>query len=285
MRIVVVGARGQLGTDLMRVLEGEDVIPLSHQEIEVADFDSSLKVLKEYSPDVIINTAAYNRVDEAEDEPELAFEVNAFGPRNLALISKEVKTTLVHISTDYVFDGTKTSPYTESDPPNPLSAYGLSKLTGEYFVRSILSNYFIVRTSGLYGRAGSRAKGGNFVETMLRLARNHDEVRVVNDHVLTPTYSLDLARKIEELIQTELYGLYHITNSGSCSWYEFTKRIFELMNLKTKVVPISSPEFRARAVRPSYSVLENSRLKEIGLASLRSWQEALADYLKERDER
>lgn len=280
MRIVVIGARGQLGSDLMMVLEG--AVALSHQEIEIRDLARSLKTVKTYSPDIIINTAAYNVVDKAEDEPELAFDVNLFGTRNLASIARELGARLVHLSTDYVFDGGKDSPYSELDSPNPLNAYGLSKLAGEYFVRTILSNYIIIRTSGLYGRAGSMAKAGNFVETMLRLAGKQDEIRVVNDQILSPTHTMDLARKIAELIECQASGIFHITNSGYCSWYEFAKRIFTLMDLKVRVIPISSLEFGARAARPKYSVLGNFNLERVGLKRLRSWEEALLDYLNER---
>jgi len=282
VRIAVIGAKGQLGTELIKLMERDEVISLSHQEIEIADFFSSLRVLQQCLPDIIINTAAYNRVDDAENEPEVAFRINAFGSRNLSLISKELGATLVHISTDYVFDGRKSLPYAELDPPHPLNLYGFSKLVGEYFVRTILKNYFIIRTSGLYGQAGSRSKGGNFVETMLRLAEDQNAVRVVNDQILSPTYAFDLAAKIYQLIQTEHYGLFHITNSGSCSWCEFAKKIFELTNLKMEVVPISSVEFGAKAVRPPYSVLENFNLKRIDLEGLRSWPEALSAYLEER---
>ena len=294
MRIVVIGSDGQLGSDLMRVLEGKHAIGLSHQNIEITDFLGSQKMLEEYSPDIIINTAAYNKVDDAEDEPELAFQVNAFGPRNLALIARELGATLVHISTDYVFNGAKTNPYFEWDLANPLSVYGASKLAGENLVKIALREhpYFIIRTSGLYGQAGSKAKRGNFVETILRLAEKRDKIfEVVNDQILTPTYTLDLAEKIVELIMADktnkknfyntYQGICHITNNGSCSWYEFAKKIFELAGLEMRVVPISSKQFGAKAKRPGYSVLNNVYLRILDLKSMRPWQEALRAYLEE----
>jgi len=189
---------------------------------------------------------------------------------------------LVHISTNYVFDGQKREPYTEDDPPNPLSVYGASKLTGEYFARNICPKHFVIRTSGLYGVAGSRAKGGNFVETMIRLAKERKPIRVVTDQVLTPTYTRDLAEKIKELLQTEAYGLYHITNSGQCSWYEFAAKIFELLGGKPDFGPTTSAEFGAKAKRPAYSVLAHERLKQLGLDDLRLWPEALEAYLEEK---
>jgi dTDP-4-dehydrorhamnose reductase len=186
------------------------------------------------------------------------------------------------MSTDYVFGGEKRAPYTEDDAPNPLNVYGVSKLAGEYFVRALCPKHFIVRTSGLYGVAGSSGKGGNFVETMIRLAKEGKPIRVVTDQVLTPTYTRDLAHKIKELLQTEAYGVYHITNSGQCSWYEFAAKIFELLSLKPDFGPTTSAEFGAKAKRPAYSVLAHGRLAQLGLDDLRSWPEALAAYLEEK---
>ena len=282
MRIVVIGANGQLGTDLVKVLNNWDLVPLTHAELDICDFVRARKVLTELKPDIVINTAAFNRVDDAEDQPEKAFWVNTYAVRNLAQVCADLDCTLMHISTNYVFGGEKRTPYTEDDPPNPLNVYGVSKLAGEYFVRNICPKYFIVRTSGLYGVAGSSGKGGNFVETMVRLAREGKPIRVVTDQVLTPTYTKDLAQKIKELLTTEAYGLYHITNSGQCSWYQFASKIFELLRMKPDFGPTTSAEFGAKARRPAYSVLAHEKLKHVGITELRPWPEALAAYLKEK---
>jgi len=282
MRVLVIGASGQLGTDLVKVMDGWDLVPITHADLDICDFVYTRKVIEEKKPDVVINTAAFNRVDDCEEEVSKAFWVNAFAVRNLAQICADLDCVLVHISTNYVFDGRKREPYTEEDPPNPLSVYGASKLTGEYFVRNICPKHFIIRTSGLYGVAGSRAKGGNFVETMIRLAKEDKPIRVVNDQVLTPTYTRDLAEKIKELLQTKAYGLYHITNSGECSWYEFASKIFELLGLNPEFVPTTTAEFGAKAKRPAYSVLAHEKLKRLRIDDVRSWREGLRAYLKEK---
>ena len=285
MKVAVIGANGQLGTDLVRILQAQrrmEVFPLTRANLDVRNVQSVHQALVALEPDIVINTAAYTRVDESEDRPDLAFAVNALGARNVARVCAELGCVLVHISTDYVFDGEKRSPYTENDLPYPLNVYGVSKLAGEHFVRSLCEKHFIVRTSGLYGVAGSSGKGGNFVETMIRMAKENRLIRVVNDQVLTPTYTRDLAQKIMELIQTEAYGLYHITNSGECSWYEFAKRIFALLGLNPNLRPTSTKAYGARAQRPAYSVLSNEKFNSLGYERLRPWWEALEAYLKER---
>ncbi len=282
MKVLIIGANGQLGSDLVKVMGEDDVIPLTHKDIEICDFEGTREVLRRYEPHIVLNMAAYHKVDECERNVVRSFEVNAFGVRNVALACREHDSALLHMSTDYVFDGRKGTPYTESDAPNPINVYGISKLAGEYFVRYILDRYFIVRSSGLYGLAGSSGKGGNFVELMLRLARERDEIRVVDDQQLTPTYTLDLARKIRELILTEHYGLYHFTNDGSCSWYEFARAIFSKSNLQVNLQPTTTEEFGAAANRPRYSVLAHHALRAIGLDELRPWDEALESYLEQR---
>lgn len=282
MKIVIIGANGQLGSELVKVLSNWSLIPLTHRDVDICDFVHTHKVLTALKPEIVINTAAFHRVDDCEVQPEKAFWVNTYAVRKLAQFCAELDCCLVHISTDYVFGGDKRTPYTEDDAPNPLNVYGVSKLAGEYFVRNICPKHFIIRTSGLYGVAGSSGKGGNFVETMIRLAKEGKPIRVVNDQVLTPTYAKDLAEKIKELMQTKAYGLYHITNSGQCSWYEFASKIFELLDLKPDFKPIASAEYGARAPRPAYSVLAHKALQRLGLADLRPWPEALEAYLKEK---
>jgi dTDP-4-dehydrorhamnose reductase len=285
MKVLITGANGQLGTDLCKTLTGFDVLPLTHKDIEITDMNSAKQVLGKHKPDIIINTAAYVRVDDCETEVDKAFLVNALGARNVAVVAQGIGAKLVHISTDYVFGGEtepRTAPYTEFDTPVPPNIYGKSKLAGENLVLHLCSKHFIIRTSGLFGIAGSSGKGGNFVETMLRLARERDELRVVNDQVFSPTYTKDLARKIVQLVTTDYYGIFHITNKGACSWYEFTREILKLVGLKTPVIPITSDEYPQKARRPRYSVLDNYHLRLLGMDDMRSWQEALKDYIKEK---
>jgi dTDP-4-dehydrorhamnose reductase len=293
MRIVVTGSKGQLGTDLCRVLQDVEVIPLAHTDIEITDLESVRRVCHRYRPDVIINTVAYVRVDDCEDNRDKAFQVNALGARNIAVIAQELGAKIVQMSTDYVFGGSapansvvaseaRQSPnsgYTEFDPPFPISIYGQSKLAGEDFVRHLCHRYFIVRGSGLFGTAGSSGKGGNFVETIIRLGKERPELRVVNDQIFSPTYTKDLAVKIAQLIATDYYGVFHVTNYGICSWYEFASEIIRLTGLSAKVIPITSDQYPQKAQRPGFSVLDNYHLRLLGLNDIRSWREALKDYL------
>lgn len=283
MRILIIGATGQLGSDLAKILADDcDLVPLSHADLDVCDFVYTRNVLTDAEPDIVINTAAFHRVDDCEEQPEKAFWVNAYAVRKLAQVCAEIDCVLVHLSTDYVFAGEKREPYAEDDVPNPLNVYGVSKLAGEYFVRHICPKHFVIRTSGLYGVAGASGKGGNFVETMIRLAREGKPIRVVDDQVLTPTYTQELAHKLKELLQTEAYGLYHMTNGGQCSWYEFAGKIFELLDMEPDFAPTTSAEFGAKARRPAYSVLAHHRLRQLGLDDLRPWPEALKAYFDEK---
>ncbi|PYV40947.1 MAG: dTDP-4-dehydrorhamnose reductase [Acidobacteria bacterium] len=282
MKILLIGANGQLGSDLAEVLKAHDLIPATHQELDVVRFEKVQEEFRKCQPEVVINTAAFHRVDVCETEVMSAFEVNAYGVRNLALAAREVEAVLVHFSTDYVFDGKSSQPYTESDLPNPINAYGVSKLAGEKLLEYLWQKCFIIRTCGLYGHAGSSGKGGNFVEMMLRKALHEEPIRVVEDQRLTPTSTRELARKVKELIQTKHYGLYHITSNGECSWYEFAREIFGSQGIKANLTPTTSREFRAVARRPAYSVLENARLKQLGMDDLKDWREALHEYLKNR---
>lgn len=282
MRVLIVGARGQLGTDLVRAMSDWTVIPTAHADLDVCDFSSVRQKLADIRPDRVINTSAFVRVDDCEDEAERAFLVNAHAVRNLAQCCEKQGCVLVHFSTDYVFGGEQQVPYTEQDLPAPLGVYGMSKLVGEHFARAYCPRHFVIRTCGLYGVAGSSGKGGNFVETMLRLARDGKPIRVVDDQVLTPTYTRDLASKVKELVQSDAYGLYHITNSSSCSWYEFAGKIFELAGLRPDFASTSSAQFAAKAQRPAYSVLAHAHLLETGFEDMRPWQQALADYLREK---
>ena len=281
MKIAVIGASGQIGTNLANVLSRTNVvISLTHEDMDITDLEKTEGTLIELDPEAVINTAAYHNTDECEDNLEKSFLVNSIAVRNLALTCKMMDATLIHFSTDYVFDGKKKRPYTEDDTPNPLNVYGVSKLAGEIFTRSILEKYYIIRPSGVFGRAEKEGKE-NFVDKMLRLSRERGRLKVVDDQILSPTYAQDLAEKIADLFQTDRYGTYHITNSGFCSWYELAKAAVELAGVDSEIKPAESDEFPAKARRPMYSVLENKNLKDVGLEEMRHWKDALKGYLTE----
>jgi len=285
VKVLITGADGQLGTDLCRVLAHCDLVKLTIADGDISDAGFVSKQLHVSTPDVVINTAAYVRVDDCEDNQELCFRVNALGAKNVAVAAEEAGARLVHISSDYVFGGEsqpRNVPYSESDKPAPCNAYGRSKLAGEEYVGSLCSRNIIVRSSGLFGTAGALGKGGNFVETMIRLAGEKPELRVVNDQFLSPTYTRGLALKIAQLMETEFCGIMHVTNSGVCSWYDFAVEIIRQAGLNTPVVPITSDQFPQKAKRPRYSVLGNEQLRLLGMDDMPSWQEALGDYLKQR---
>lgn len=281
MKIVLIGANGQLGTDISKYFKekGLEVFDLKHGDIEVCDFDASSKIISGINPDLVINTSAFHQVDVCEDEVLPAFKVNVLGVKNLAEICRETDSILMHFSTDYVFKGDKKTPYIESDCPDPINIYGISKLAGENAIRYLLNKYYIVRLSGLYGSAGSSGKGGNFIELMLRLAKEKKSIKVVNDQTLTPTSTAEVARKLYELIQADDHGIFHMTNSGGCSWYEFAVEIFRLAGLSPDLTPVPSQEFGAKAKRPEFSVLDNHNLRKAGISDLKHWKEALKEYM------
>jgi dTDP-4-dehydrorhamnose reductase len=291
-RVVVIGARGQLGTDLVAALaargaEQFTAVALNHDEIEVRDSAATRSALEALAPAVVINTAAFHRVDDCEDAADAAFAVNAIAVRNLALVCRDLDAAFVHFSTDYVFGGEtgRANPYPESAPPAPINLYGASKLAGEHLLRQSCPRHFLVRTSGLFGLAGSSGKGGNFVELMLRLAAAGRPIRVVADQRLAPTYTADLAAAVVALVRTDRYGLYHVTNSGGCSWFEFASAVFSLAGVRADLTPTTSAEFGAKAARPAYSVLTGEAWRANGFPALRGWREALAAYLDERTRR
>ncbi len=283
MKVAVIGANGQLGTDLCRVLAAQkfSVVPLTHRDVDVSDSAQVDRVLSSIHADVVISTAAFHKVEECEKQPAQSFAVNAVGPRNLALACRPKNAVLVHFSTDYVFDGAQRRPYTESDLPRPLNVYGVSKLAGEHMLGLTWDRCFVIRTCGLYGVAGSAGKGGNFVETMLKKASEGAPIRVVDDQVLTPTFTGHLAEAVSQLIRTEAYGLYHVSEEGQCSWYEFARKIFELEKLPVNLKPVSSREFASPVQRPAYSVLSKQKLRGLGL-SMPSWDDGLSRYLSAR---
>jgi len=281
MRALLIGSKGQLGSDLRRVWSGE-LISLPHDDIDVCNRDRVFAVLSRERPELVINCAAYHRVDELESNVLRAFEVNAVGAKNVADAAREADAAVMWISTDYVFDGEKGTPYVETDLPRPLSVYGASKLAGEHLVRQSNPKHYVVRSSSLFGVAGASGKGGNFVETMIRKAREGEPLRVVDDQTSSPTLTLDLAEKLQELAGTSRYGLYHVTNSGQVSWFHFAARIFELCGLSPSMTSMSTDELAAPARRPRFSVMENAALKSIGIEQARSWQDALEAYLREK---
>lgn len=280
----IIGCNGQLGTDLQPALRDWRITGLTHAELDVCDAAGARTMLASVRPDVVINTSAFHKVDLCEDEPIPTFAVNAIGAYNLARLATELDFTLVHFSSDYVFEGSGCVPYREDDPTHPLSVYGTSKLAGEKLVRAFCPRHFIIRSTGLYGVAGASGKGGNFVETMIRLGKA-GPVRVVDDQVMTPTATADLAAAVAALLAREgdaavPYGLYHITSAGQCSWYVFAKTIFELAGMAVDLTPITTAESGAKARRPAFSVLDHGKWLRAGFAELRPWQGALADYLR-----
>ena len=284
MRILLIGAAGQLGQDLLPVLQrwGHEVIPVTHEQLDICSPEAVRQQMASARPQCVINTAAFHRVDECEEQAEKAFAVNVLGVCNLAQSAEEASAALVHFSTDYVFGGEKRTPYRESDLPQPLSVYAMSKLAGEFAARRYCSRHFVIRTCGLYGMGGSRSKGGNFVETMLRLAAQKKTIRVVADQIVTPTATADLAERVTTLIESGAYGLYHMTSTGECSWYEFAAEAFRLAKVDADLHPTDSQSFGAKARRPAYSVLDNCRLRATGIAEFRPWQEGLAEYVRRR---
>lgn len=287
-RIALIGSNGQLGSDIIRswaasglASAGDEIIPLTHADIDVTEPDWVRSVLSGVQPNVVINTSAFHRVDDCESLPLTALQVNALGVKFLAEACRDLNATLMHFSTDYVFDGAAKSPYQETDQPSPVSAYGISKLAGENFLRYILpESHILIRSSGLYGAGGASGKGGNFVEAMLRLQREGRQLRVVNDQVSAPTFTVDLAEAVLELIRLEARGTFHVTNAGQCSWHEFASSIFENLGLSTEIEPVSTAQYGSAAHRPAYSVLANDRLKALGMKPLRAWNEALREYLQ-----
>ena len=276
MKILITGSNGMLGHDLENVLKDKHELSLTTSKtLDITDKDKTMEIIKENNPDIVINSAAYTDVDGCETNQDLAYAVNGQGVENLALACRQIDCPLVHVSTDYVFDGTARDPIPEDGEIGPISIYGKSKLMGEQAIQEILDKYFIVRTAWLYG-----INGKNFPKTMLELAENHPEITVVYDEVGTPTYTPDLAYGISELIETDFYGIYHLTNSGSCSWCEFARYIFEIADRDVNVVPVTASEFSRPAPRPSYSVLMNKKWIENGFEPLRDYKEAISEYIE-----
>lgn len=287
MRVAVIGGNGQLGRDIAGAFAADNhsVTSLTHEDIEVSSLESVRASLTAVRPEIIVNTAAFHHVEKCEADPAIAFTVNGLGARNVAQIANESGSTLLHISTDYVFDGRKNAPYIEEDAPVPLNVYGNTKLSGEYFVRSTAPRHFVVRVSAIYGENACRAKGGlNFVELMLKLSREREELRVVDDEFVSPTPTVQVARQLVSLSQSSDYGLYHATCEGSCSWFEFASAIFELTRTKIRLEPARPGEFPAKIPRPKFSVLENKALKSKSLNVFTHWKDGLKNYLARKQQ-
>ena len=276
MKVLVFGARGMLGKDLVPALSVKhQVLARDIEDLNIADQQRVQKEIETLRPQVVVNAAAYTDVDGCEAKRELAFSVNAEGARNIAAGCAASNARMIHLSTDYVFDGTSSAPYREEDPPNPLNVYGASKLQGERQIREVLENHLIIRTEWLFGRHGK-----NFVDTILRLAAQQEELRVVNDQRGAPTFTKDLSWAIEKLLEKEAKGILHITNSGSCTWFEFAHQIFKEKNIDNgSIVPISSAALTRPAKRPANSVLDCHRFENLVGQKMRTWEETLKEYL------
>jgi dTDP-4-dehydrorhamnose reductase len=283
LKVTVIGSTGQLGQDLMRAFGG-DAAGITHQDLDVTDEASVASALRSTEPDWVLNTAAFHRVDDCEVDPTLTFAVNAVGALNVARAAADVGSGVVFYSTDYVFGGQdrgRNHPYEEGDSPQPLSVYGTSKVAGEQLVMQANVRHLVVRSAGLYGTATSR-KGWTFPELMLNKARADGAIRVVTDQVLSPTFTADLAHKTKELIEQGVVGLFHLTNAGECSWFEFAQEALDLAGVSAIMEPIGTGQLQQRARRPSYSALTSARLEGIGLEPMRPWREALSAYLREK---
>jgi len=284
-RYVVIGATGQLGSDLVRTFDDRsgELVPLSTRDVDILDAAATRSTLEALRPTWVLNTAAYNLVDRAEEDGRSAFALNAEAVGSLAAVCQSIGARLVHFSTDYVFDGAKRTPYLETDPPRPISVYGESKLAGERLALERCERTVIFRVCGLFGLAGALGRGkGNFVETMVRLAGEGRALRVVSDQVLCPSYTLDLARKVWAVLPKVAHPVYHLTNAGQTSWYNFARRALDLTGVAANLTAVTAAEYGARARRPAYSVLAHAHLATLGEDDLRPWDAALAAYVAER---
>ena len=277
MKVLVTGVKGQLGYDVVNELKKRNIeaVGVDIDEMDITDASSVDKVIKDASPDAVIHCAAYTAVDAAEDNVDICRKVNKDGTQNIANVCKELDIKMIYISTDYVFDGEGTRPWEPDDKPDPLNVYGLTKYEGEVAVTSTLSKYFIVRIAWVFG-----VNGKNFIKTMLNLAKTHDSLTVVNDQFGSPTYTYDLARLLVDMVLTDKYGIYHATNEGIITWYDFACEIFKTAGLNVKVSPVPASEYPAKAKRPSNSRMSKQKLVDNGFELLPTWQDALERYIK-----
>lgn len=278
MKVLVTGVKGQLGYDVVNELEkrGLEAVGVDIQEMDITDADSVNSVIGEAAPDGVIHCAAYTAVDAAEDNVEICRKVNAEGTQNIANMCRKLDIPMIYISTDYVFDGQGERPWLPDDERAPLNVYGQTKYEGELAVQNTLDKYFIVRIAWVFG-----LNGKNFIKTMLNLGKTRDHLTVVNDQFGSPTYTYDLARLLVDMIQTDKYGIYHATNEGICTWYEFACEIFRQAGIDVQVTPVTADQYPAKAKRPSNSRMSKDKLEENGFERLPSWKDALGRYLKE----
>jgi len=275
-KVLIIGADGMLGGELFRTLREKDVcIGSTIQELDISDYDQTIETIKKLEPQVVINVAAFTMVDLCEQEKEKAFAANAEGAKNVAIGCQEVGAKCIYLSTDYVFDGKKKTPYGEDDPPNPISVYGLSKFQGEKYIEEILDDYLIIRSSWLFAQEGS-----NFVNTIIKLSREKKELTMVNNQKGSPTYTKDLGQAISLLVEKDLKGIFHITNNGCCTWFEFAQKILDLIGSSMKLIPISSSHCGRAAQRPDNSVLNCEKLRKKTGLIMPHWKDALARCLK-----
>ena len=277
--ILVTGSTGQLGSDVVKELlkRGYSTLSPNRSEFNLCSEDSIRNYILNSNCEAIVHCAAYTQVDKAEDEKDLCIKINATATKHIVKCAKILDIPMIYISTDYLFDGTKDGEYTENDETNPINIYGESKLAGEKYVQEILDKYYIVRTSWVFN-----INGKNFIETMLRLSKANNQLSIVNDQIGSPTYTKDLSRLLVDMLETSKYGLYHATNEGYCSWYEFADTIFKLANINIDIKAINSNEYASRAKRPLNSKLSKDKLIEYGFKPLPHWEDALKDYLIRR---
>jgi len=284
MLVALIGASGQLGTDLQKIIPTRSLIKLDYPDFDITKKNIVESGLSSFKPDIVINTAAYNLVDRAEDYPEEAMAVNFYGVTHLSASCLKLNIPLVHYSTDYVFgaDSKRNHPYTEEDIPGPINQYGRSKLKAEQFITQKMKQYFIIRTAYLFGTAGSKAKGGNIIESMINIGRQQGELRAATNQFINPTYTLDLAKQTLNIIQTQHYGLFHAVSRGNCTPYKLATEIFNCLGKKINIIPVKADYFKPKAGRPLYSVLENKKLNQLKINIMPSWPQSLRHYLKEK---
>ena len=277
MKVLVTGVNGQLGYDVVKELEkrGHQAVGVDREQMDLTSKEQIKECIENVNPEAIIHCAAYTAVDKAEDEEELCRRVNAIATKDIAECAKKLDIPMIYISTDYVFDGTKDGEYTEEDIPNPINVYGKTKYEGEVYVQELLEKYYIVRISWVFGE-----NGNNFIDTMLRLAKDRDEINVINDQVGSPTYTKDLAPLLVDMIETDKYGVYHATNEGYCTWYEFAKEIFRIAEIDIKVNPITTKEYPTKAVRPMNSKMSKEKIITNNFNKLRLWKDSLREYIE-----
>ena len=285
MKILITGAKGQLGNKIIEILKKKYLLVLTDSNnMNITDIEIIEKNVVKEKPDYIIHTAAYTKVDKAEEETELCRQINSLGTKNIAIVAKKHNIKLIYISTDFVFNGLKNTPYLETDIPIPLSTYGLTKCEGENFIKEICNEYYIIRVSWLFGELPKEHSGTNFVEVMLKLTKEKPFLNVVNDQIGSPTYTGDLVETISKIIeQSPKFGIYHFSGIGECSWYDFAKEIFNQANIKTILNPITSKEYPQKAKRPLYSYLDKTKIENTLNIKVRPWQEMLKNYLNNKN--